>query len=87
MIMAFILPGLDLGLALNRYLVTEVSSIDWLKKIGIDGTILISIVFFSFLLSMMAVSNHAIFEKDELIMPSIESVSYTHLTLPTKRIV
>ena len=72
MVMAFILPGLDLGLALNRYLVTEVSSIDWLKKIGIDGTILISIVFFSFLLSMMAVSNHAVFEKDELIMPSIE---------------
>lgn len=71
-VMAFILPGLDLGLALNRYLVTEVSSIDWLKKIGIDGTILISILFFSFLLSMMAVSNQAIFEKDELIVPSIE---------------
>ena len=71
-VLAFVLPGLDLGLALNRYLVSEVSSMDWLKKIGIDGTILIAIAFFSFLFGMMIVSNSDVFEKDQLIVPSIE---------------
>ncbi|MEZ5040992.1 MAG: histidine kinase [Saprospiraceae bacterium] len=69
--MAFLLPGMDLGLELNRYLNRQSMALNWLKKIGVDGTILISILSISVLFSMMIVSNLTKFQTQEVIYTSI----------------
>lgn len=70
--LTFILPILDIGLLINALATRKGAIITWLEKWGIDGTILIGIAFFSFLFSMMIVSNQEIFDKQELIMPSVD---------------
>ncbi|NRB47905.1 MAG: sensor histidine kinase [Saprospiraceae bacterium] len=70
--LAVLLPALDLGLLINALATQKGAIINWLEKWGIDGTILIGITFFSLLFSMMIVSNQEIFDRQELIMPSVD---------------
>jgi len=70
--LAVVLPLLDIGLLVNALATRKGAIIAWLEKWGIDGTILIGIAFFSFLFSMMIVSNQELFDERELIMPSVD---------------
>ncbi|MBX2873651.1 MAG: sensor histidine kinase [Saprospiraceae bacterium] len=70
--LALVLPMLDIGLLVNALATRKGAIITWLEKWGIDGTILIGIAFFSLLFSMMIVSNQELFDKRELIMPKVE---------------
>lgn len=72
--LAVLLPILDLGLLVNALATQKGAIISWLEKWGIDGTILIGITFFSLLFSMMIVSNQEIFDRQELIMPSVDLI-------------
>ncbi len=72
--LAVLLPVLDLGLLVNALATQKGAIISWLEKWGIDGTILIGITFFSLLFSMMIVSNQEIFDRQELIMPSVNLI-------------
>lgn len=70
--LALILPVLDIGLLVNELVTKKGAIISWLEKWGIDGTILLGIAFFSLLFSMMIVSNQDLFDRRELIMPSVD---------------
>ncbi|GJM36594.1 MAG: hypothetical protein DHS20C18_55950 [Saprospiraceae bacterium] len=67
----FALASLDLAIEANTYWIRQKKITLWLKKIGIDRAILLTMLLFSILFSMMAVSNLETFYATEVIMTSL----------------